>query len=381
MFVEALDKPWLETDYLLEGVQVETEDDIERLRRTAKYVFVTAGGDIGPEESDAGGQHPVSESKALASDREPRSFKDELRQARIIHGETKVVVDEVHDNIRAGKKVDTDGAREVVAQMMASVARHPDALVWFTNLKNRDQYTAEHSMNVCTLAIALATYVGESEQSVHEMGVGALLHDVGKIKVPISILNKPGKLTDQELAEMRRHPEYGYEILKNGSNLSPESLEIVIAHHERMDGGGYPRKLVGDQISYYSQLVAIADVYDAITSDRVYQDGRSPADAMKIMRDATGHLNPELLGRFIESLGAYPIGSLVELNTGEVGFVVPTAERQERPTVLIVLDHRKRRYFPQRVRDLNRFPKFKIIKLLAGGAYGVSVDDYAEGWE
>ncbi len=381
MYVEALDRPWLETDFELEGIYIQSDADIERVRSVADFVFISTMGELELSDSQPEARAVSTRSAQDAADRQPRAFKQELRKARIIRNDAKSVVETMQADAKAGRAIDTHSAREVVIQMMASVARNPDALVWFTNLKNRDAYTAEHSMNVCMHAIALATHVGESEDDIREMGVGALLHDVGKIRVPKAVLNKPGKLTDNEFAEMRRHPEYGYEILENASNLSKGSLEIVIAHHERLNGFGYPRKLSGAQISHYSQLVAITDVYDAITSDRIYQDGRSPAQALRIMRDTPGEFNARLLGQFVEQLGAYPIGSLVELNTGEVGFIVPTMERKARPTVLIVLDHKKRRYFPQRMRDLMRFPKFEIVRLLATGAYGIDVDDYAEWFE
>ncbi len=387
MFVEALDRPWAETDFALEGVFLRTREDIDKLIDLCEYVYITT--DEAPPPGDQGTigdkVRPARNRNKPAykdeRDREPRKFKDELPQARAIRNETKVLVDTMHDDILAGRKVNTDGAQEVVTQMMDSVSRHPDALIWFTNLKNRDEYTAIHSMNVCMLSLSLATFIGADEDTVKEIGVGALLHDVGKIKIPLEVLNKPGKLTDEEYALMKKHPEFGVEILHDSPDLSPDSIDVVLSHHERMNGSGYPNKLVGRQISYYSQLVAVADVYHAMTSDRVYQKGRSPAEALKLMLGFEGDFNVELLSQFVQCIGDYPIGSLVELNTGEVGFVLPTAEKQEKPTVMLVLDQNKRRYYPQRLRDLMLFQKFTINKVHAAGAYGVDINDYAEQWE
>jgi putative nucleotidyltransferase with HDIG domain len=379
MYVEALDRPWLETDFELEGVQVASDDDIARLRRYCDHVFITATAADEPAAAPTGPLRRPDSPGASPRQQRP-SFSQELTRARVIRNETKRLVEDMHDDIRAQRSVNTAGAREVVEQMVASVSRHPDALTWFTTLKNRDEYTARHSMHVCMLAITLAAFIGLDEAASQRLGVGALLHDVGKIKIPLAVLNKPGKLTDAEFALMKKHPEYGIEILASSPDLNPDSLDVVLSHHERINGSGYPRALAGDEISFFSQLVAIVDVYDAMTSDRVYHDGRSPAQVLALMRGFADDFNAELLGQFVRCVGDYPVGSLVELNTGEVGFVVPSAQRQDKPTVLIVLDHHKQRYYPQRVRDLTRFPKFTVVKALACGAYGVDVEDFAELW-
>ena len=378
MFVEALDRPWLETPYLLEGVAIENQADIDKLQSLCAFVYISS--EEPPADTPEEAAAKANELPALG-DQTPRSFREELPAARAIHSNAKGLVKALHGDVLEGEKLDTEAVAEVVERMMDSVSRHPDALVWFSNLKDRDEYTAIHSLNVCMLAVTLATWVGNDARAIKEMGIGALLHDVGKLKVPLEVLNKPGKLTDEEYAIMKKHPEYGVEILKNSPDLTHASLEIVRDHHERLNGKGYPAGRKGSEISYYSQIAAIADVYDAMTSDRVYQKGRAPAQALKLMMSFEGDFNDELLRQFADYLGDYPIGSMVELNTGEVGFVIPSPERQEKPTVLLVLDFKKRRYFPQRVRDLMRFPKFHVTRMLAPGSHGVDVDDYAEAWE
>ncbi|MBS61902.1 Metal-dependent phosphohydrolase, HD subdomain [Salinisphaera sp. T5B8] len=384
MYVEALDRPWLETDYPLEGVHIKSRADIERLSRQVEYVYISAPPKPNriplPARPEPAGFSRRGLAPAAVYSRSPQSFSAELAQARLIREQARDFVRSIQADARAGHAVDEGDARELVVQMMASVSRNPDALVWFTNLKNRDEYTALHSMNVCMLSVALATTMGEPETEVEEMGVGALLHDIGKMKVPMDILHKPARLSTAEFEVIKQHPQYGVQLLEQGSQLSRDSLRIVLEHHERMNGRGYPGGLKGDEISYYAQIVAIADVYDAMTSDRVYQQSRSPGEVMKLMSRSQGDFNPALLDRFVHTLGAYPVGSLIELNTGEVGFVVPGDPGQKRPLMLVVLDHRKRRYFPQRVRDLNRFPNFRIVRTLANGAYGVDIDDYASAW-
>lgn len=383
MYVESLDRPWLETDYPLEGVRIRDREDIDRLREITEHVYISVDE---PDESEPEPEQTPAESAGAAQtlldpeDRRPRSFDAELIQARLIRARAREFVTHLRDDIATGRPIDSGTARELVMHMMSSVARNPDALMWFTNLKNRHEYTALHSMNVCMIAVSLASFIGEPEDDIRELGVGALLHDIGKIKVPLHVLDKPRGLSNDEFALMKRHPEYGVNILERGAKVSDRSLRVVLEHHERLNGRGYPHGLVGNDISHFSQLVAIADVYDAITSNRAYQRGRSPAEAVRVMQSTAGDFNNELLADFVESLGPYPVGSLVELNTGEVGFIMPSAEGDARPVILVVLDHRKRRYYPQRVRDLNRFPQFSILRMLPSGAYGVDVDDYAEAW-
>ena len=379
MYVEALDRPWLETPYLLEGVEIKTDEDIEELRALCAYVYIRSDEPWTAEDKTRAGYG--EDVIPPPGERTPRSFRQELSAARQIHSNARGLIRTIHEEIAENRRPDTAAVTEVVEQMMDSVARHPDALVWFSNLKSRDEYTAIHSLNVCMQAVSLATFVGNDERAIKEMGIGALLHDVGKIKVPLAILNKPGKLTEAEYDEIKKHPQYGVEILQKASGLTPAGLDIVRDHHERLNGRGYPAGLRGSEISYYTQIVAIADVYDAMTSDRIYQKGRTPAEALKLMSSFEGDFNDELLRQFTDYHGEYPVGTLVELNTGEVGFVIPTPERQEKPTVLLVLDYKKRRYFPQRVRDLMRFPKFFVNRMLAPGTHGVDVEDYAETWE
>ncbi|MES1938856.1 metal-dependent phosphohydrolase [Salinisphaera sp. T5B8] len=380
MYVEALDRPWLETPYLLEGVDIKTDADIDELRALCSHVYIRSD-EPWDDQPHEGHTRTGNDVIPPLGDRTPRSFRQELPVARKIHDNARGLIRTIHEEISENRRPDTAAVSEVVEQMMDSVSRHPDALVWFSNLKSRDEYTAIHSLNVCMQAVSLATFVGNDERAIKEMGIGALLHDVGKIKIPLAILNKPGKLTDAEYDEIKKHPQYGVEILEKASGLTPASLDIVRDHHERLNGRGYPAGLRGSEISYYTQIVAIADVYDAMTSDRVYQKGRTPAEALKLMASFEGDFNDELLRQFTDYHGEYPIGTLVELNTGEVGFVIPSPERQKKPTVLLVLDFKKRRYFPQRVRDLMRFPKFFVNRMLAPGTHGVDVEDFAESWE
>jgi HD-GYP domain-containing protein (c-di-GMP phosphodiesterase class II) len=209
------------------------------------------------------------------------------------------------------------------------------------------------------------------EEQLHTLGLGALLHDVGKLKVPTEVLNKPGRLSTEEFGVMKQHTVFGYELMKNRGELSNNALDIIIQHHERLDGSGYPYNLGHGQISHFSKLVSIVDVYDAITSKRVYHEETTPFNALNdIYKHREKEFDANLVEQFIKCLGIYPIGSLVELNTGQVGVVVFFSEKSHlSPTIMLILDEQKTPYHQFRYVNLgstvwekhNQKPEIKRI--------------------
>lgn len=381
MYIEALDRPWLDTDFLYQGFFVDGAEDIAALRRQVDYVYISEEAASPPVRP-----RPASGTTTEMADGDrhrPQSFFEEIEQVRIIRSDMRDLISDVHRDIRAGRRLDLDTAQRMVTRIADSAVRNQNALLWFSSLKARDDYTAQHSMHVCMLAVAFAAHLALDDRRIAALGLGALLHDIGKLRVPLAILNKPGRLTEAEMMEIRRHPQHGIDILSDQPDMDPISLDVVLNHHERLDGSGYPRGIDGDEISQYSRILAICDVYDALTSDRVYHRGRTPADAIAIMRDEAALLDTALLEAFIAFLGDYPVGTLVELNTGEVGLIVPRAPQgdttgpTDRPVILIVLDHNKHLYYPQRLRDLTDFARFDIERVLPSGAFHIDIGDYA----
>lgn len=248
-----------------------------------------------------------------------------------------------------GRVVDTQKAKDLVAELASNIASSLDASMWLTQLKNRDEYTAIHSLNVCVLSLTFGRALGMPTPELEELGLGALLHDIGKMLVPLKILNKPGKLTDEEFEIMKSHPYKGYKLLQKDENISDEVMNIVKSHHERLNGAGYPDKLTDNSISYYTKIVSITDVYDAITSDRVYHDGMTPHDAMQRLYEwMPNNFDQELMQKFIRTLGIYPIGSVVELKTGHIGLVVKLNESHRLKPVVMLLMNRFREFYPRR---------------------------------
>lgn len=250
----------------------------------------------------------------------------ELDQAQQIFQQGKPQVMAMFNEARLGHSLNLAGTLDLVDEIAGSIRREPTALLSVARLKNHDDYTYLHSMAVCGLMIILAQRLGLDDKQVLRVGMGGLLHDVGKAAVPLEILNKPGKLTDEEFEVMRQHPVTGAQMLME-ADADADLLDIALHHHEKYDGSGYPHQLQGEEISLYARMAAVCDVYDALTSTRVYRKGWTPAEAMHNMLSWRGHFDNQVLHTFVRAIGIYPVGSLVRLASGRVALVVKAGER------------------------------------------------------
>ena len=313
---------------------------------------------------------------------------EELRTARPLISDAHVLVNQQMHDARNGRSVDTVAARECVANITESVLRNPDALVWLSGLKSRDEYTYLHSLSVCILSIALGRFLGLPRETLRELGFGAFLHDIGKMRIPDNVLNKPGRLDDSEMAVMREHPALGLEIVDGSERIPESSRNVIFSHHERLDGSGYTEGVEGGHIHPLTQIVSVCDTYDALISHRPYKDARSALDATSVLYQARGRFfEPHLVHQFIRCIGIYPVGSLVELNTGEIGVVTVVNEERLRPRVLIMLDEKHHRLAAPREVDLSRTLEtrsgrpLEISGSLEAGAFGLEpaeLIDYAD---
>ena len=265
---------------------------------------------------------PPAPKKAIAQ----TAFFKELDQAQTIFHQGKPQVLAMFNEARMGQGLDLDYTLDLVDDIAGSITREPTALLSVARLKNHDDYTYLHSMAVCGLMISLGKKLGLDEHQQRRLGMGGLLHDVGKSAVPLEILNKPGKLTDEEFTIMREHPIVGAQMLME-ADAGEDLLDIALHHHEKFDGSGYPHKLKGEEISLFSRIAAVCDVYDAVTSDRPYRKGWTPAEAMHRMLSWRGHFDTALLHAFVRTIGIYPVGSLVRLASGRVALVVQAGEQ------------------------------------------------------
>jgi len=260
----------------------------------------------------------------------PCSVAEETERAKAVVGKAKRKVMKLFGEARLGRVVEAAEVAPLVDEISASVARNPFALINVARLKNKDEYTYMHSVAVCALMVNLARTLELNEVLVRELGLAGMLHDLGKMAVPDPVLNKPGKLTDEEFAVVRQHPQRGYDLLVQAEDAPAIAAEVVLHHHEKFDGSGYPHGLKGEEISLHARMGAICDVYDAITSNRPYKEGWAPAESIARMLEWEGHFDPKLLDAFVRSIGIYPVGTLVRLRSNRLGLIV--GENKREPT-------------------------------------------------
>ena len=251
----------------------------------------------------------------------------ELKRAAVVRNQAVGLVKSVMQDARLGRAVQVDQVGAMVENITDSILRNPGALVGLMRIKSADDYTFLHSVAVCTLLVAFCRSRGLDDATTYQAGLGGLLHDTGKALVPERILNKPGRLTEEEFEIVRRHPRDGYDLLRQSPEIGPIPLDITLHHHERRDGSGYPDKQAEGSISELAQMAAIVDVYDALTSDRCYHKGMPAAEALrKIFEWSKFHFNPALVQEFIRCVGIYPVGTLVLLESGRLGVVTELHE-------------------------------------------------------
>ncbi len=366
LYVAALDRPWLDTPFLFQGFAIQDTSEIRALGQYCDFVYVDADRS-NPAELEAARQQAKKEAiasgePAPTSKRAPRTkpapqrapagvaetggerfpagqrFRESVSAAKAGRDQARQAVDGLMADLRFGKSVDTRAAREAVEELVTRVSADASAALWLTNLKNRDEYTSIHCVNVCVLALAFGLHLGLDHGDLMNLGTGALLHDVGKTRTPDAILNKPGPLDEREYAIMKRHAEDGYRLLAGGGGTSKEVLQIVRLHHERVPGTGYPFGLKGDEIPLLVRIVAVVDTYDAMTSDRAYRDAISADDTLnQLYRYEHDAFGTDLVEAFIRCLGIFPVGSVVELDNGAIGVVVETRPHARlQPTLRMV---------------------------------------------
>lgn len=344
MYVAELDRPWLESPFAFQGFIIEDEQTLLKVKEICEYVYIDVSKQTKTKQNN-GAAHAAEDHEFTIGETPQRlgTFEKEISRAQSNFQEAGKLVKDFMDKIAEGGGIDTQQAKEAVAACVNSVLHSPDAYLWLLQLKNKDLYTSQHSLNVCVLSIVLGRHINLNESQLNKVGLCGMMHDMGKMLVPLENLNKPGKLDGEELAIMQSHTTLGYELLKSSPGMFSGAIETALTHHERMDGKGYPRKIKASNLSFYSHIVAIADMYDAITSDRVYKLGKTHLQATKIMFENSGsHLQAALTVKFIESLGVYPPGCYVRLSDESIALVIEVNMQSKlRPKVMLILDTEK----------------------------------------
>ena len=254
--------------------------------------------------------------------------------------EAKVIVKSAMEDYKKRSRFNADGAKIIVDRMIDELLTTKDIMLNLSDIKTTDDYTFAHSVNVCILSLITGVKLGLNQLRMKDLGVGALLHDIGKTTIPDELIKKPGSLTAEEYDIVKQHTVTGFNILKSDVNVSTTSAYVAFGHHERHDGSGYPNGAKGYDIHQFARIVAVADVYDALTSDRVYRKKYKTHEAAEYLTTASGELfDPEILECFIKNIAFYAIGTSVLLDTGEKGIVVDcNSSFPTRPVVRIVYD-------------------------------------------
>ncbi len=390
MFITDLNNDWVpDQNFSRKGLITRPEviEQIRKLGVTQLYIDVSKGKDcalgVAKGVIDRANEKAIVEQYQKAGPVPPVPkvpIEEEIGNAKDIQIEATALIGRILTDVKMGKSVDVLPVSAMASGMVESLISNRNALACVTRLRDKDRYLMEHSFNVSVLMGILAASQGYSGAVLEEMVTGALLHDVGKIRIDDAVLHKPGQLTPDEWQEMKNHVTYGEEVLRSSPGITPIMLDICAQHHERLDGGGYPRGLSAKDLPVHSRMASVADVYDAITAERVYHKGMSPTAALKKLMEwsGEGHLDRSLVYAFVQAMGVYPIGSVVELDNKKLAIVMDPNENQpNKPKVLVVYDLKLSRYDNRHRLDLAE-PRCgrTIVRAVYGENYGIKLADF-----
>ncbi|WP_338039807.1 HD-GYP domain-containing protein [Luteibacter yeojuensis] len=354
MYVSRLDCEWSDTTFPIQGVPITSQDDIDRLAKFCKFVFVDLHRQATPERTIMRPSHVVAQAPpapaakprpavnprlvARHAYRDSVAFDDEVPRAQEAFEGVARFAEHLVDDLRQGRAIEPGAVEKAVRPMVASLLRSSDAFFWIESLRHRDSYTYQHAVGCSTLAAAFGRHMGFADDVIVSLAAGGLLMDVGKVQMPEELLSRDGPLNDDEWGLARQHVGEGMAILDHSGVVDPEVRDMVLTHHERFDGSGYPGGLAGNEIPLPGRMAAIIDTYHAMSSPRPYRPAVSQHLALRQLyagRDTA--FQGELVEQFQACLGVYPTGSLVELNTGEVAVVmVQNQARRLQPRVAVL---------------------------------------------
>ncbi|UTY56905.1 HD-GYP domain-containing protein [Massilia sp. erpn] len=363
MYIQDLSCDWMTHPFVRNRFLISSEEEIRKILKAGIHdVIIDASKGLDVEEAptvaeaQAATEREITQLAAKPAKVVKVGLGEELQRAAQIRHQASNLVRNVMADVRLGKAVEVDQVQPVVQNITESILRNPGALLGLLRIKTKDDYTFLHSVSVCALLVAFCNSRGMDEETTREAGLGGLLHDAGKAMVPDAILNKPGRLTEEEFDIIRKHPQDGYDILRKSPGIGPIPLDITLHHHERRDGTGYPSQQAGDGISELAQMAAIVDVYDAITADRCYHKGMPAAAALrKIYEWSKFHFNPQYVQEFMRCVGIYPVGTLVLLESGRLGVVVePHETNLLAPKVNVFFNTKSNIYIKPETVDLSR---------------------------
>ncbi len=391
MYVSRLDRPWRETPFLFQGFHIQDSDEITKLRELCRYVYIVVPDEEYTLES---AQKKTAVLSVSAIDElvntghdkfeKPRvAFSDELPKAQSVHTSIENITMEIWTDLGDGKALNIDDMNNCVDVMVDSIKRNPDAFNWVCRVKEHHTSTYRHAINVSAGLTTFGRKMGFNDEKLRLLAMGGLSLDIGNIKLPQDLLDKTERLTDDEWELVKKHVRYGMDLLERAPNIDERLLWMVATHHERYDGSGYLAGLVGDRIPVFGQMAGIVDTYVASTEPKPYASAMTAEESVQnLFKQRDQHFKISLVDKFIQSIGIYPTGSLVELSSGEIAIIIgQNPRRRLRPRVVLLLDTDKNPYGSYPVVNLLKETHtydgkpLDIVKGVAEGVYPIKLED------
>ena len=367
MYIDELCGSWMDHSFWKTSFTLEDSNDLTVLQKSTMHevwIDTAKGLDVAVQVKDVSVEEIAEQAESIllqAVTPSPKaeervSLEQELAHAKKLQSKAKYAVMSMFAEVRMGKALPIGEMSSLVDEINQSVSRNPGALLSLAKLKNKDDYTYLHCVAVCALMIALGKQMGIDGPMLKSLGMAGLLHDVGKMAIPDEVLNKPGRLTEQEFDVMKSHSVRGWEILKASFGVDDIALDVCLHHHERMDGTGYPDQLSSDALSLHARMGAVCDVYDAITSNRCYKAGWAPADALRKMAEwQVGHFDATVFKAFVKTVGIYPVGTLLKLKSGRLAVVTDQSNQSLlKPIVKVFFSSRSNASIVMELVDMSR---------------------------
>ncbi len=400
MYVVSMDEGWVEASGSAAHFKVKSVNAIAKLRRAGVnniYIDISKGKDVNTSDKNSvfldevkTAAHEISAKADKQPDYMPVSDRiknnaksrviggrEESIKAALIYKDATNVIREVMVEVRDGRQVNVDKLKPVVERIIQSVDRNRHALTGITRLKNVKDYVYMHSVCVASLLVTFAKSMELDDELIYQLGLGGLLHDVGKAMIPDSVINKVGKLTEGELTVMMNHVVHNVKILADVEDLESEAKDVATMTHERMDGAGYPLGLKGEEISLVGQMAAIVDFYDVMSSNHGQSSvGDSAGVLIKLTKSCPDQFDRVLVDKFIQCLGIYPVGSLVELNTGKVGIVTDQGADILKPKIRIMYDVNHKCYVQIEDLDLEKDESQQIVGSVDPSQHKINIGEF-----
>lgn len=420
MFVAELDRPWLESPFLMQGFLIEDDEQLAKLREVCRFVTVDRTRSTGneyraddtlfvPEKrlSMAVPAQPVAHYQGkkklalpplvISAERELGGqrftavnyvdnvrIEDELPAAQVSYQNTQNLLKDISDQVSAGKVPDIENVDRTVNGLVECVVRNADALLWLSKLKRTDNETYDHALSVSIHLMSFGRHLGLPPDELHSLGMGGLLKDIGFIRLPVQLVHKIGGLTPAEREQMREHVQIGCEMLVQDYSVPAIVHDIIVKHHERIDGSGYPARLHGKEIGLYPEMAGIVDSYCAMSYPRTFRPARNPQwviEEINSMRDV--RFTASVVDEFVQFVGLYPVGTLVELNSGEVGVIYEQNRvRRLKPRIMVLLGPDKTRNPSPGILNLLNDPlvsedvPYQIVRVLPTGSFGLDPKEF-----